>query len=402
MYQDWLGNAVTAERPETVQGIDDFVHGFVAYETKAVNILPAADNDPGCALANAYAAMLYMFMEAREAPGLARPYLARAEANAAGASEREQMAIAAVRAWVDNDMPRAIRLCEETAARHPRELATVKAGQYHQFNLGNAAGMLRLGQAIMDANQDLAYAHGMLAFGQEQCHLLDEAEGSARRAIELRPKEPWAHHAIAHVMLTQGRIDEGRAFMTEMQPSWTELNSFMYSHNWWHTAVFDIARGDHASALAIYDDHCWGLEKDYSQDQIGAVSLLLRLELAGLDVGGRWADVAAHLQPRVDDHVQPFLSMQYLYGLARAGLDEADRMMASIAAFAGTAPEFQRAAWAEVCLPACRGLLAHARGDYAATADSLGGVIGRLEEIGGSHAQRDVFNQVLQDARRRV
>ena len=401
MYHDWLGNTVTADSAATVQGIDDFVHGFVAYETKAVNILATADNDPDCCLANAYAAMLYMFLEARQAPELAAPYLARAEAAAPGATAREQMATAAVRAWVDNDILLAQKLCAETAALFPHELATVKAGQYHHFNLGDAPGMLRLAEAIIEANQDLAYAHGMLAFGQEQCHLLAEAEQSARRAIDLQHKEPWAHHAIAHVMLTQGRLDEGRVFMTEMQPTWTDLNSFMYSHNWWHTAVFDLALGDHASALAIYDDHCWGLEKDYAQDQIGAVSLLARLELAGVDVGARWADVAGYLKPRVDDHVQPFLTMQYVYGLARAGLEEADQMMASVAEFAETAPEFQRAAWAEVCVPACRGLLAHARGDYSATVQNLGPVIPRLEEIGGSHAQRDLFVLVARDAAER-
>ena len=402
MFEDWLGNEVTAESAATVQAIDDFVHGFVAYETKAVNILPAADADPDCALANAYAAMLYMFLESREAPALARPYLERAEATVANATPREQMATAAVRAWVDNDIPQAVRLCDETAAQHPRELATVKAGQYHQFNLGNAAGMLRLGQAIMDANQDLAYAHGVLAFGQEQCHLLDEAETSARRAIELERKEPWAHHALAHVMLTQGRLEEGREFMAEMQPTWTDLNSFMSTHNWWHTALFDIALGDHAKALSIYDDHCWGLEMDYSQDQIGAVSLLARLELVGVDVGERWAEVANYLKPRINDHVQPFLTMQYVYGLARAGLDEADQMVSGVTEFARTAPEFQRTAWRDVCVPACRALRAHAIGDFATAVSDLGSISHRLEEIGGSHAQRDLFVQILADARRKA
>jgi len=73
-------------------------------------------------------------------------------------------------------------------------------------------------------------------------------------------------------------------------------------------------------------------------------------------------------------------------------------MMASVAEFAETAPDFQRAAWREVCVPACRGLLAHARGDYSATVRNLSPVIPRLEEIGGSHAQRDLFVLVARDA----
>jgi hypothetical protein len=49
-------------------------------------------------------------------------------------------------------------------------------------------------------------------------------------------------------------------------------------------------------------------------------------------------------------------------------------------------------------VPACRGLLAHARGEHARAADQLGVALPRLLEIGGSHAQRDLFEQVHIDA----
>jgi hypothetical protein len=140
---------------------------------------------------------------------------------------------------------------------------------------------------------DVPYVHGMAAFGYEQCHLMREAEASARRAIAMCRKEPWAHHALAHVMLTEGRLAEGLAFMESVSDTWIGLNSFMVTHNWWHVALFLIDLGRDAEALAVYDEHAWGVVKDYSQDQIGAVSLLARLELAGIDVGARWNDVAA-------------------------------------------------------------------------------------------------------------
>jgi len=258
--------------------------------------------------------------------------------------------------------------------------------------------MLRVAELAREANDGLAYMHGMTAFAQEQCHLLYDAEKSARRALELEEKEPWAQHALAHIMLTQGRTGEGIEFMERVASTWTDLNSFMYTHNWWHLAVFHISRGDYQAALAIYDDHVWGILKDYSQDQIGAVSLLLRLELVGVDVGNRWEDVAGYLKVRVDDHVQPFLTMQYLYGLARARAPEADELLRSLGDFAPQSPEFQRAAWTEVCLPACVGLAAHARGDHGAAVEALGRAIPRLVEIGGSHAQRDLFDLVFLDS----
>jgi hypothetical protein len=120
--------------------------------------------------------------------------------------------------------------------------------------------------------------------------------------------------------------------------------------------------------------------------------------MVGVDVGDRWQDLGQHLAQRVHDHVQPFLSMQYLYGLARAGRPEADAMMASIRAHARTCPAFARPAWSEVAVPACEGLLAHARGDAETTVCKMGVALPRLTEIGGSHAQRGLFEQVMLDA----
>ena len=70
-------------------------------------------------------------------------------------------------------------------------------------------------------------------------------------------KEPWAHHALAHVMLTQGRITEGAQFMASVSDTWTGLNSFMVTHNWWHQALFLLEQDRHAEVLALYDSQVW-------------------------------------------------------------------------------------------------------------------------------------------------
>ena len=107
--------------------------------------------------------------------------------------------------------------------------------------------------------------------------------------------------------------------------------------------------------------------KEYTQDQINAISLLARLELAGMDVGPRWADVADHLALRLADHVLPFLDLQYLYGLARAGRTEAARaLLHNMTMHAATRTEaHERTVWQQVCIPTAHGLLAHAQGDWA-------------------------------------
>ena len=396
LHRDSLGNAITLDAPDSLNAVDDFVMGFIACEARAANILAVA-HDPS-PLVQTYCAALHMFAESRDAVSNARPFIECAQAGATRSTPREQRFIAAVAAWVDGDVPCAIALHHEQAREFPRDLVSVKLGQYHCFNVGDGPGMLRLALTARPGSADVAYVHGMTAFGFEQCHLMREAEASARHAIALCRKEPWAHHALGHVMLTEGRLTEGLAFMREVSDSWTGLNSFMVTHNWWHVALFLIDLGRDDEALAVYDRHVWGVVKAYSQDQIGAASLLARFELAGIDVGERWQDLAGHLTDRLDDHVLPFLDLQYLYGLARAGRPEADTLLHNIEAFAQQTQASARAAWQRVAVPAAHGLLAHARGDHAAAIEGLGQALPRLIDIGGSHAQRDLFEQVYLDA----
>ncbi|HHY48471.1 MAG TPA: tetratricopeptide repeat protein [Alphaproteobacteria bacterium] len=398
MAQDALGNEVTTTTAATLAGIDDFVTGFLGYEKKASNVLAAADADSESVLANVYAGFTWMFLEAEGAARQASRYLARAQAAASRANGREAMLVAQLEHWIAGDIPKVQAIGDELIARWPGDLASVKLHQYFSFNRGDAAAMLRVAQAALPVTEHNPYIHGMLAFGYEQMHMLAEAEAAAHRALSLTEKEPWAQHALAHVMLSTGRTREGVAFLGEASRTWVGLNSFMYTHNWWHKALFHISLGDEAAVFDAYDNHVWGIDPDYSQDQVGAVSLLARMEVAGMDVGDRWQDVAEHLRGRAHDTVQPFLTLQYLYGLARAEFAEADMLMAAIMEKAASADAFDAVVWRDVALPAAYGMLAHARGDHAAAVRWLSIANPRLQEIGGSHAQRDLFGQLLLDA----
>lgn len=399
MSQDYLGNAISDHNPATVTAINDFIGGFLGYETRAERILKAAEADPASLLANVYAGFLWMFLESTEAGRLAMPFLRRAQGLTAAALPRERLNLSLLRAWVDNDIARALSLGEALLVEHPKDLFVVKLLQYLYFNMGDSPAMLRLALNALPGSGQVAQMHGMLAFAYEQCHLLPEAEASARQALQLEPREPWAQHALAHVLLTESRIEEGLSFLERAKEGWRGLNSFMYTHNWWHLALFHLARGHDEEVLDIYDRHVWGIFPEYSQDQIGAVSLLVRLELAGVDVGQRWQELADYLRARRQDCVQPFLSLQYLYGLARAGRPEALELMQALHRQAESAPAFNHGVWREVTLPTAEALYRHARGEqYGQAAELLDGVLARLVQVGGSHAQRDLFALIAQDA----
>jgi hypothetical protein len=396
---DYLGNPVTLPHAGgTLRAIDDFIEGLLAYETRAEHIVVAAREDAHSCLANAYAGFLWMLLEAPDAAQRAESFLTAAARAAPQATRREQLNVAVLRAWVADDLPLALRVCDELTDEFPRDLVIAKLQQYFEFNRGNSPAMLRVALKALAAAADVPYVHGMAAFGYEQCHLLAEAETAAHTALAMRDKEPWAQHALAHVLLTLGRVEEGTQFLEAAAPSWTGLNSFMLTHIWWHLALFYLSQGRDRAVLDIYDRHCWGVAKDYSQDQINAISLLARCEIAGVEVGERWQDLADHLEARAADTVQPFLSMQYLYGLARAGRPQANTLLDAVRDRARSAPPDRRAVWREVALPACEGLYGYATGEHDVAWRKLEAVIPRMAEIGGSHAQRDLFEQILLDA----
>ena len=398
--QDPFGNALTLQHETSAVAMAGFVDGFIGYRPSILAVLGAAETDDSLVVQTC-AAVLWLFSESPAGGPKAHRHLERARRAALPSTERERQLAAAVAQWLAGDLHDAIAGFEAIARQHPRDLVAIKLGQYLAFNLGDSPTMLRLALHARTAADDLAALHGMLAFGWEQCHRLAEAEAAARRALAMQPAEPWAQHALAHVMLTDGRLAEGAYLLREMSGGWTGLTSFMRCHLWWHLALFHLDLGDDAAALKLYDDQVWGVDKTYSQDQVGAVSLLARLELAGVAVGDRWAELATWLLPRVGDQVQPFLDLQYLYGLARAGLPQADQLLANIEAFAPVAPAAQRSAWQQVAVPAARGLRAHAHGQWAEAADQLARALPGLTSIGGSHAQRDLFEQVHLDALRR-
>ena len=54
--------------------------------------------------------------------------------------------------------------------------------------------------------------------------------------------------------------------------------------------------------------------------------------------------------------------------------------------------------WAEVAMPLAAALVAHARGDHAGATEMIAATLPKLQRIGGSHAQRDIFVQAWMDA----
>jgi hypothetical protein len=118
-------------------------------------------------------------------------------------------------------------------------------------------------------------------------------------------------------------------------------------------------------------------------------------------VGQRWEELAARARAHIDDHALVFVDLHYLMALA-ASRDDASvgRFLDSCERFARTGTGSEARVMADVGLPLARAVVAHRRGrtGYGDVVDTLLPIRHRVREIGASHAQRDLFEQLLIDA----
>ena len=186
--------------------------------------------------------------------------------------------------------------------------------------------------------------------------------------------------------------------------TWEQCNSLLYTHNWWHIALFYLAKRDFQKVLQIYDLHVWGrADKESPKDQVGAISTLIRLDLQGVDVASRWQDLGNYLMPRLHEHLLPFQDLHYVYALARMGRsNQLIEMLHSMECHVQQVHPDGRNAWTHVAIPAARGLAAHAMGYWSDAITRLNPVLPRLHEVGGSHTQRQVFHQLYWHAMKKT
>jgi hypothetical protein len=139
-------------------------------------------------------------------------------------------------------------------------------------------------------------------------------------------------------------------------------------------------------------------QPDLYIDVQNAASMLLRLELQGVDVGGRWDEIADKAEARVGDCLSAFTLPHWMMALAATGRDQtARRMLDGMRAFGdhdGTVGRIVR----RVAIPVCEAVLAHRRGQFSAVVDLMRPVLDAMPMLGGSHAQQDVLHQLFLDA----
>jgi tetratricopeptide (TPR) repeat protein len=390
-----------AGAPESAAAFDLAVADYFGLTGDPVGILKRAlARDPGFALGGVAIAALYMIggfrgdhPEVVKALGAAEPTIRRA-------SERERRHLAAAGAWAEGNTSQAILGWETILVDHPTDALALRLAEDAYYFLGRSLAIRDCAARVLPAwdrgNPLTSFILGLYAFGLEETGDLKRAEDFGREALAVNPRDAWATHALAHVMETANRQDDGVAFLRSTREHWSGAH-FMAGHNGWHLALFLIEQGRFDEVLADYDRFSAPkLAADATLDRVDAAALLWRLELAGVDVGNRWAPVADKWMAHVDDHVLAFNDLHCAFAAARSP-DPGDvrRFSRSLDAYERVGSGDNRRVTAEVGRRLIDGALAFADGDYAQAVEAILPVRHESVRIGGSHAQRDIVSLTL-------
>ncbi|QEL27148.1 tetratricopeptide repeat protein (plasmid) [Bosea sp. F3-2] len=403
-HHDLSGDSITVANDIARLAWNDTLEALLAHAAATPDHLActlAADSD--FALAHAAKGLMLLSLARSELVAPARDCLARARAAALlrPVTRRETMVIEALALWLEDAPRRAAERLEAILLAHPFDVLALKLSHGVRFMLGDQAEMLatlrRVAPGFGESHPLAGFVHGCHAFALEEQGFYAEAERAGRRAVALSPRDAWGRHAVAHVLEMTGRVDEGIAWLLDGR-SVAHANNLRF-HIFWHLALFRLERGETGEALRLYDGEIRAEPTDDYRDIANGASLLARLEYAGIDVGDRWEELAAKAEGRIHDRRLVFADLHYALSLLGAGhADGAEAIARSLIEDAKAHPSGERRDAARNGALAAFGLIAFHEGDYDEATRLLGSARGGLTTIGGSHAQRDLFEQAYAES----
>jgi hypothetical protein len=330
--------------------------------------------------------------EAKEAAAAARALSGRV-------SPREREHIEIVALAVDGNGPEAMRRLEAHVADYPRDAVALSLA-LGVFGLLGFSGRVDHHEAQLALLENLAPHWGedwwfLTYLGWARIELGDVARGIAEveRSLLGNPRNAYGAHALAHGYFEAGDAASGVYFIAQWLPDY-DRRSQLHCHLSWHRALFEMARGTPEDARALYDD---AISPEASLAPpfftlFDAAAFLWRWQLYGhaepASLVGDWARLHEFARTHFPQAGIHFADLHAALAEAGSGND------AHAVQRAEQCRERERAGklpQGPVVPMLCAGAAAFARGDYEQTVDLIGYALPELARVGGSHAQREVF-----------
>jgi tetratricopeptide (TPR) repeat protein len=394
---DYRGCAISGAQPGALHAYERALAAYQSWRGGiVVHLDDALQRAPEFVMAHVMQAYLMVCSRDPQRVRSASPMLAQAAR--LRANEFEQLHLATIGAVLRDDYEGAKATLGELLRKQPRDALGLQVAHSIDYAMGDAVSMNARVASILPAwSREMPGYHAVLsmhAFGLGECGEYERAERVAREALALNLDDARAHHAMAHVFEMSGRPADGVEWMREHMAHWSR-DSLVATHCWWHLALFHLALDDIAGALSLYDERVRASRSPEIADLIDASALLWRIRLQGANVGLRWQELADAWDAHIDDGFCSFSDVHAMLAFVGAGNRVRARRLERSLTAKQSSPTRHGQTTRRLGLPACRALMAHARGDHA-TAIRLLATLGPFAGgLGGSHAQRDVLHLTL-------
>ncbi|HUS56362.1 MAG TPA: tetratricopeptide repeat protein [Thermohalobaculum sp.] len=328
--------------------------------------------------------------------------VAAAEALADGANDRERGHLKAMQLWLRGDFFGALQMWESVLTHYPMDLLALQLAHLTDVLLGDVVGQRDVVARVFNLWDEnipgYEFVLGFYSFGLEENGDYFKAEEMGRRSLALRTDNPYAVHAVGHVMEMNGRQSGGIRFMAEYQKDWG--TSHFANHLWWHTALYHLDAGDIDAVISIYDRRlCSSEQAGDKYEELDASALLWRLKLLDVDTGDRWKRLADRWEPSAQDTLYAFNDVHAMMTFVSDGRTEAQQALLSAnERYVESASDANVAMSREIGIPFCQAMQDFHNGQYGACVDRLLPVRYRSHRLGGSFAQRDVIGWTLLEA----
>lgn len=325
-----------------------------------------------------------------------------ANALADKANLREKGHLEAVRRWIAGDFYGAVQAWEDVLTHYPFDLLALQLIHLTDVLLGDVMGqrdvVARVFNLWDESIPGYEFVLGFYAFGLEENRDFFKAEEMGRRSLALRPDNPYAVHAVSHVMEMNGRQQGGIRFMADHAHTWGTSN--FANHLWWHTALFHLDIGETDRVLEIYDNHLRDASHEGDRyEELDASALLWRLKLLEINTGDRWKDLADRWEPAAQDTLYAFNDVHAMMTFVSDNRTEAQKALLSAnERYVESASDANVAMSREIGIPFCLAMQDFHEERFGDCVDRLLPVRYRTHRLGGSFAQRDIIGWTLLEA----
>ncbi|KTC90748.1 Uncharacterised protein [Fluoribacter dumoffii] len=388
---------VTTESLQVIESINHFHQEILGAGREPHFILEAVKNNPENLLLQTYAAAFYLYAQTDPMTVLAKEHLFQAEKFLSSANLREKLTYEAIKAWMNLEYEAALTILTSLTALYPRDTLAAKFAEWLFYCAGQAYkshNYLCFCERMAAHNQDESHFIAMHSFAAELSGHEAAAQHLAEQALTLNPLTPWAHHTLAHIYLNTNNIAKGIAALETFRESWDKTSTLLRGHNCWHLALFYLALRQADKVMEFYP-LIFGTTPEIITEQIDAISLLWRLDMAGLPQLEQFKMLAPYLKENPFTQYIGFNTVHYIYCLARLGQDDlVQKALLAIEAYAKKLPKgYNQTLWLSVVLPLSKGIHAFVNNDFQGANELMAPCISRRTEIGGSDAQSEILAQ---------